>query len=112
MAVTKSDSFRIFGPQFENKDSYIDVNVSAIDSDGNIYLSDSDGNEWSRTDSQITELFDSKLIMASENVSTNSLWDVLDTLTTERKNTSNNFVDAELKAAQKSIFLAIFEATR
>ncbi|WP_330630649.1 hypothetical protein [Halocatena halophila] len=112
MAVTKSDSFRVFGPEFGKTDSFVDVSVSAIDSKGNIYLSDSSGNEWSRTDSEITKLFDEKLIMASSNVTTNSLWDVLTTLTSERQNTSNNFVDAELKNAQKSIFLAVFEASR
>ncbi|MFC7191838.1 hypothetical protein ACFQL7_20785 [Halocatena marina] len=87
--------------------------MSAIDSDGKIYFTEpSSGSEWSVTDDEIKKLFDEDLIITASNITSHTLWDILTTLTTERQNAVNNFVDQELKKAQKCVFLAVFEATR
>jgi hypothetical protein len=110
----KANEFRILGQELGEKDSFIDVEVSGIDTDGTIYFSDVDSSrEWPLENSEVRRLLGQNLMIESSMVSENKLWKLA--ITVDQKgigNASDEFAVENVVDAQKSIFLAAYFENR
>jgi hypothetical protein len=110
----KANEFRIFGPEVNQKESYLDVVVDGIGDDGSIYFAEVNGErDWQLSSERVSELIGDNLLLESSEISQHKLWQRLDKLTKDRLEgrLSDNFAIGSVEDAQRSLFNAVFEET-
>jgi hypothetical protein len=110
----KGNEFRIFGPEFDATEGYLDISVEGIDEDGTIYFVDEKSNrEFELSTERIQDLMEENLMLNSEEVSKHKLWERVRKIGKDRnERISDNFADQHAQEAQRALFLAAYEETR
>lgn len=88
--ATKEDKFRVFGPITGSKDSYIDVEVTGINEDGDVYFTEitqDTPREWAISSDQVKDLLDSDRLVPEAKVNpSHPLWNLLTVVEASRRN--------------------------
>lgn len=110
--VSKDDGFRVFGGVLGLKDAFVDVTVSAVDYDGNVYVTDSNSNEYEFAEGELKQLREEELCVYEGDVPvpTHAIWDDMESVASTRKNNDfNNVIDELLEDAVRKLFRAVIE---
>jgi hypothetical protein len=115
--MPSQSTFRVFGDVLDREESYLDISVSGVDTDGNIYLEESgaDGETWSFTPEEIREFHEELLLVGDNDIpfQDHAIWTDLDSIGNTRAEVDiNQFVDEYLLESQRNLFKAIIEAGR
>ena len=114
--MPKQTGFRVFGDVLDREDSWVDVSVAGVNSDGEIYLEEKNGDgSWTFTADRLERLNDELLMVGDSQipVEDHPMWGRLDAIGEDRKAIDiNAFVDENLQESQKALFQALLEAGR
>lgn len=115
--MTQETGFRVFGDVLDREESYLDVSVSGVDEDGDIYLAEGGqgGETWEFDAEEIADLHDDLLAVGQSKIPfpEHGIWTDLDNIGDTRKEVDiNQWVDNHLLESQRHLFKAILEAGR
>lgn len=106
----------MFGEVLGREESYIDVEVDGVDSDGNVFLVDKkEKDTWTISMEELRDLHEDLLAVGESEIPfpKHQIWTDLENLGETRVEADfNHFVDDHLKRSQKNLFKAIIEAGR
>jgi len=110
--MVKQDRFRAFGPITGATDSYIDVEVTGIDENGNVYFTeevDTNPREWAVPSDQVKEYLDADRIVAQADIDTSHpLWFLLDAVESRRRNdVATDMGDNLMEDAQDAVWRSV-----
>lgn len=105
----KGSNYRIHGSVVNRPDSFIDVTISGVDLDGNVYLSpvSDTGEEWSFSMDELRQHRSAGLLADNDTAADNALWKEavkIEQLRADSAATGEG--KGELEAASKALFRA------
>lgn len=109
----KENGFRIFGDELDREEAFVDVELTGVNNEGEIFLYDKVADqEWVLTATEIQELFEYELAVGSSNIplEADGIWKTLQNVSeTRNSNEVNDKFDNYLKSATENIFRAILQ---
>jgi hypothetical protein len=111
----KESGFRILGSKLGESDTFIDVTVDGIDSDGIVYFAekgDKTKRTWNLKTSEVKRLTNSNFMVGASMVESHPLWDRAEQVGEDQSDMKTDYGVENLEKAQENIFFAAWYETR
>lgn len=104
----KSNNFRVFGGLLGSTEGFHDVDLTGVDSEGNIFITvTSTGEEHGMEFNKFTEKREDGLVVELDKITVNEgIWTTFQRIDDQRASGAPTEVDEMLKGAQKELFRA------